>query len=933
MSDLLKSAFGYFNSSSSPGAENDFVGQVVEIGNVKFVVKRVIAEGGFAFIYVVQDPNTSKEYALKRLLASDSETNNNILQEINILKKLSGHPNIIQYLAAAAIDKSEASHGKNEYLVLTEYCTKGNLVECLNNRSNAFPPDVVCRIFWQTCKAVQHMHSQVPPVIHRDLKMDNLLISADGVIKLCDFGSCTLKTHRPDPSWSAGQRSLLEDDMAKFTTPMYRPPEMIDTWNNHPIGPPCDIWALGCILYTLCFMSHPFSDSAKLKILNANFTIPSGDSKYSPFHDIIRGCLKVNPENRMTVSDILERLAAISESMGYDMKEPLNIEIKKNETSSNNHSPVPPHRTPNDQKPSRPQPTRPPPPQHSANPTQPQRPEPPASRDYPAARNEPSSHMKGQPTKHEAGLFSSLKGGAGSFFKNLKDTSNKVMQTVHQSIARSDLDISYITSRILVMPFPADGLELAYKSNHVEDVKAFLEARHPGGRYCVYNLSGRSYPPTRLGLGRVVDSPFGGFRRVPPLHILYNLAADIMNFLERDQRNVVVIHCTDGKASSAILVVSLLMYSGMMEKYEDALQMFAVKRIPPDLQPSEARYLKYMSYMLKNPPILPHTQPVTIVSIILQPVPLFTKLRDGCRPYVELYQGDERIKSTLTEYDRMRVFHMSEGKVMVPLNITVCGDITISIFHARQNLGGVMSSGRPTGHKICQFQFHTGFIQEDDTSLKFTKGELDDIGESDHYQDRFTAIVNIFVCDYSKELRPMPWESHRKVNPEILFGTSLEMDEAYENFVTKPSTPPKQIGKSVVPPPRPVKPPAAAAKVEDKPKEEEVERLVENVTQEADLLAINSTPDITNQTSVNKQESIDLLGLGIESRSESNNNHNNVNKSSSTFSELDDLFKSGPETVPLASSPNVNDADLLIDPFGSENTTTAEVCFYKNIYT
>lgn len=37
--------------------------------------------------------------------------------------------------------------------------------------------------------------------------------------------------------------------------------------------------------------------------------------------------------------------------------------------------------------------------------------------------------------------------------------------------------------------------------------------------------------------------------------------------------------------------------------------------------------------------------------------------RVGCRPYIELYQGDERIKSTLAEYDRMRVFHMSEGKV------------------------------------------------------------------------------------------------------------------------------------------------------------------------------------------------------------------------------------------------------------------------------
>ena len=53
------------------------------------------------------------------------------------------------------------------------------------------------------------------------------------------------------------------------------------------------------------------------------------------------------------------------------------------------------------------------------------------------------------------------------------------------------------------MPFPADGIESAYKSNHIDDVKAFLDARYSGGRYTVYNLSGRSYPPMRLGIGRV----------------------------------------------------------------------------------------------------------------------------------------------------------------------------------------------------------------------------------------------------------------------------------------------------------------------------------------------------------------------------------------------------------------------------------------------
>lgn len=98
------------------------------------------------------------------------------MEEIKLLKKLSGHPNIVQYLAAASIDKSDGSHVNHEYLLLTELCTKGNLVDCLNNRTTPFPPDVVCRIFWQTCKAVQHMHSQVPPVIHRDLKVRQLLL-------------------------------------------------------------------------------------------------------------------------------------------------------------------------------------------------------------------------------------------------------------------------------------------------------------------------------------------------------------------------------------------------------------------------------------------------------------------------------------------------------------------------------------------------------------------------------------------------------------------------------------------------------------------------------------------------------------------------------------------------------------------------------------
>ena len=55
----------------------------------------------------------------------------------------------------------------------------------------------------------------------------------------------------------------------------------------NPVLPFCPFQALGCVLFYLCFMEHPFEDSAKLRILNAKYTIPESDSKYTVFHDLI----------------------------------------------------------------------------------------------------------------------------------------------------------------------------------------------------------------------------------------------------------------------------------------------------------------------------------------------------------------------------------------------------------------------------------------------------------------------------------------------------------------------------------------------------------------------------------------------------------------------------------------------------------------------
>lgn len=142
---------------------------------------------------------------------------------------------------------------------------------------------------------------------------------------------------------------------------------------------------------------------------------------------ILGGCLKVNPEHRLTISAILERLAAIAETNNYNLKAPIEITQTKttdftteqSHVNSNHIASVKPP-------PSQPSPAHQPPPR----PSQPHRPAPPPQR--PTMPPPPLQQQRVNETKQTSGLFSSIRGGAGSFLKNLKDTSSKVMQTMQQ---------------------------------------------------------------------------------------------------------------------------------------------------------------------------------------------------------------------------------------------------------------------------------------------------------------------------------------------------------------------------------------------------------------------------------------------------------------------------------------------------------------------
>ncbi|XP_054205587.1 cyclin-G-associated kinase isoform X38 [Homo sapiens] len=629
---------------------------------------------------------------------------------------------------------------------------EGQLVEFLKKMESRGPLscDTVLKIFYQTCRAVQHMHRQKPPIIHRDLKVENLLLSNQGTIKLCDFGSATTISHYPDYSWSAQRRALVEEEITRNTTPMYRTPEIIDLYSNFPIGEKQDIWALGCILYLLCFRQHPFEDGAKLRIVNGKYSIPPHDTQYTVFHSLIRAMLQVNPEERLSIAEVVHQLQEIAAARNVNPKSPITELLEQNGgygSATLSRGPPPPV--------------------------------------GPAGSGYSGGLALAEYDQPYGGFLDILRGGTERLFTNLKDTSSKVIQSV-ANYAKGDLDISYITSRIAVMSFPAEGVESALKNN-IEDVRLFLDSKHPG-HYAVYNLSPRTYRPSRFH-NRVSECGWAA-RRAPHLHTLYNICRNMHAWLRQDHKNVCVVHCMDGRAASAVAVCSFLCFCRLFSTAEAAVYMFSMKRCPPGIWPSHKRYIEYMCDMVAEEPITPHSKPILVRAVVMTPVPLFSKQRSGCRPFCEVYVGDERVASTSQEYDKMRDFKIEDGKAVIPLGVTVQGDVLIVIYHARSTLGGRLQA-KMASMKMFQIQFHTGFVPRNATTVKFAKYDLDACDIQEKYPDLFQVNLEVEVEPRDRPSREAPpWEnsSMRGLNPKILFSSREEQQDILSKF-GKPELP------------------------------------------------------------------------------------------------------------------------------------------------
>ncbi|XP_071585220.1 AP2-associated protein kinase 1 isoform X14 [Heliangelus exortis] len=281
----------------SGGPGSGYIGRVFSIGRFQGTVEEVLAEGGFAIVFLVRTNNGMK-CALKRMYVNNEYDLQVCKREIQIMRDLSGHKNIVGYIDSSI--NSVSSGDVWEVLILMDFCRGGQVVNLMNQRlQTGFTESEVLQIFCDTCEAVARLHQCKTPIIHRDLKVENILLHDRGHYVLCDFGSATNKFQNPQTEGV----NAVEEEIKKYTTLSYRAPEMVNLYSGKLITTKADIWALGCLLYKLCYFTLPFGES-QVAICDGNFTIPDNSRHSQDMHCLIRYMLEPDPDKRPDIYQV-----------------------------------------------------------------------------------------------------------------------------------------------------------------------------------------------------------------------------------------------------------------------------------------------------------------------------------------------------------------------------------------------------------------------------------------------------------------------------------------------------------------------------------------------------------------------------------------------------------------------------------------------------
>ena len=274
-----------------------------------------------------------------------------------------------------------------------------------------------------------------------------------------------------------------------------------------------------------------------------------------------------------------------------------------------------------------------------------------------------------------------------------------------------DLDLTYITPRIIAMGLPSTSLEALYRNNMTDVLNFFNERHHE--HYKVYNLcEEKNYAPDifyKQGYYPFKD------HEAPPLNLIRPFCEDAKKFMDEDPKNVVAIHCLAGKGRTGTLISCFLLYLGMLDTAADCLKYYGMMRVDNGrgvTVPSQIRYVFYFEQILKNK--IPH--PITFKKLRIRKIRLVTIPAVGKISFVIENKVDN--KNNVFDYNKKETLEENAGFVDLEVGdegFVVCGDVKI-LFFTFSMFGGK--------EKLFKIWFNTNFVPKDDV-LEVKKDLID----------------------------------------------------------------------------------------------------------------------------------------------------------------------------------------------------------------
>lgn len=217
-----------------------------------------------------------------------------MFNEINYLKK-ARHPNILMFIGVG-MDPS------SNLLLLTELCEENSLKAFLKKQPGKLSFNGKCKVLFDVAKAMLYMHSQWPPVIHRDIKSENIFVTATGTAKLGDFGISKVTCEDPEKEYRTETVGTLQ----------YMAPECMHSSNYSTAS---DIYAFGVVGWELFTEEQPHEGKYEFELINSvvNKSDLLNVAKIKAaipkeLKDLISKCLSYQPNERPSAEQICEVL-------------------------------------------------------------------------------------------------------------------------------------------------------------------------------------------------------------------------------------------------------------------------------------------------------------------------------------------------------------------------------------------------------------------------------------------------------------------------------------------------------------------------------------------------------------------------------------------------------------------------------------------------